>query len=266
MQSARESARRSQCVNNLKQLGLAVQSYITQQNVLPAQTTENTGVAGKSGNFQWWTSWTASLLPHLEQQPLYNALNFNAPMMEASPPIYGANTTVGLTTISTLLCPSESLPRSPSFAFASNANGYAGQFAVSNYAGNYGGPAMIKARSGTIVPNKAKNNLIFNGIAQAGGTPPATGGPVRFQSVTDGMSMSALISEHLLANSSFQSPSSVGVTPGTATGKRGCLRWHSASSSTRGARATPRRSSPPARDCRGRRRRRSTAASEHSGC
>ncbi len=221
VQSARESARRSQCLNNLKQLGLAVQSYITLQNVLPAQTTENTAVVAKSGNFQWWTSWTASLLPHLEQQPLYNALNFNVPMLEASPPIYGANTTVGLTTISTLLCPSESLQRSPSFAFASNASGYTGQFAVSNYAGNYGGPAMIKACSGTIVPNKAKNNLVFNAIAQAGGTPPATGGPVRVQSVTDGMATTALISEHLLANSSFQSPSSVGVTPGTATGKRG---------------------------------------------
>ncbi len=92
VQSARESARRSQCLNNLKQLGLAVQSYITQQNVLPAQTTENTAVVGKSGNYQWWTSWTASLLPHLEQQPLYNALNFDAEV-EASPPIYGADTT-----------------------------------------------------------------------------------------------------------------------------------------------------------------------------
>ena len=46
VQSARESARRTQCLNNLKQLALAVKSYITQHNVLPAQTTENTTVIG----------------------------------------------------------------------------------------------------------------------------------------------------------------------------------------------------------------------------
>ena len=96
VQSARESARRTQCLNNLKQLGLAVKSYVTQHNVLPAQTTENTSVVmGDTSNVQWWTSWTASLLPHIEQQPMYNALNFNVPMLEMAPPLSGANTTVG---------------------------------------------------------------------------------------------------------------------------------------------------------------------------
>ena len=80
-----------------------------------------------------------------------------------------------------MLCPSESLQRSPSFAFASTTSGYTGQFAVSNYAGNYGGPAMIKSCSGTIVPNKVQNNLVFNLITKAGGTPPLTGGPLRIQ-------------------------------------------------------------------------------------
>jgi prepilin-type N-terminal cleavage/methylation domain-containing protein/prepilin-type processing-associated H-X9-DG protein len=221
VQSARESARRTQCLNNLKQLGLAVQSYNTQHNVLPAQTTENTSVIAGSSKVQWWTSWTASLLPHIEQQPLYNALNFNLPMLEMAPPLSGANTTVALVKISALLCPSESVDRSPSFALSGGGSGYTGQFAVSNYAGNYGGPAMIKACSGTIVPNKAKNNLVFNQIAQSGGTPPGTAGPIRAQSIIDGMSTTAILSEHLLANSDLQSPAPIGVTPGNATGKRG---------------------------------------------
>ncbi len=221
VQSARESARKTQCLNNLKQLGLAVQSYLTQYNVLPAQTTENTSVIAGSSKVQWWTSWTASLLPHIEQQPLYNALNFNVPMLEMAPPLSGANTTVALTKIGVLLCPSESLDRSPSFAFSSGGVGYTGQFAASNYAGNYGGPAMIKACSGTIIPNQAKNNVVFNQITQSGGKPPMTAGPIRVQTVVDGMSTTAILGEHLLANYDLQATSTVGVTPGNVTGKRG---------------------------------------------
>jgi prepilin-type N-terminal cleavage/methylation domain-containing protein/prepilin-type processing-associated H-X9-DG protein len=220
VQSAREAARRTQCINNLKQLALAVNSYQTQSNVLPAQTTENTSVVGKSGGVAWWTSWTASLLPHIEQQPLYNALNFNVPMLEMAPPLSGANTTVALVTIKTLLCPSDSLERSPSFSFSGGGAGYTGQFAASNYAGNYGGPAMIKACSGTIIPNQGKNNLVFNQIASSGGKPPVTAGPIRVQMVTDGMSTTALLSEHLLAADPLQSPTTP-LTPGNVAGKRG---------------------------------------------
>ena len=221
VQSARESARRTQCLNNLKQLALAISNYQTQHNVLPAQTTQNTLVVGKSAFVQWWTSWTASLLPHIEQQPMYNALNFNAPMLEMAPPLSGANTTVALTPIKTLLCPSESLDRSPSFAFASGGSGYTGQFAVSNYACNYGGPAMIRSCSGTIIPNQGKNNLVFNQIVQSGGTAPAAAGPIRIQMVTDGMASTALLSEHLLAADPLQAPSAAPPTPGNVAGKRG---------------------------------------------
>src|SRR3954470_23024891 len=76
VQSAREAARRAQCVNNLKQMGLAVHNYISQFDALPAYQIDNTSTWG------WTAPWTALILPHLEQQPLYNAINFSMPMME----------------------------------------------------------------------------------------------------------------------------------------------------------------------------------------
>jgi prepilin-type N-terminal cleavage/methylation domain-containing protein/prepilin-type processing-associated H-X9-DG protein len=224
VQSARESARRTQCVNNLKQLGLAVHSYFTAINVLPSQTLDNVmapGPKGPTGTIQWFTPWTAGLLGSIEQQNLFNALNFNVPMLEFTAPIYGANTTVGLVSISTLLCPSESNPKSPSFAIsASSASGYSGQFAVSNYAGNYGGPATIKACSGTIIPVKGIN-LAFILMAANGETAPLTAGPVRIQAITDGTASTALFSEHLLASVSPGAVTDPSVTPGGVNARRG---------------------------------------------
>ncbi len=218
--AARESARRTQCLNNLKQLALAVTSYVTQTNFLPAQTTENTSYINGAVQPAWWTSWTASVLPQLEQQPLYNALNFNLPMLEMSPPLSGANTTVALVTLSPLLCPSDSIQRPVNYLAGSGGAGYTGQFAVSNYACNYGGPAMIRSCSGTIVPILAKNNVVFQQIVGSGGKPPITAGPIRLALIVDGMSTTALLSEHLLAQDNLQGPW-MPLMPGPGNGRRG---------------------------------------------
>src|SRR4051812_5847915 len=70
VQAAREAARRMQCVNNLKQLGLAVANYESGNGCLPP-----TGCGGITdpGNNDF--SMKARLLPFMEQAPLYNALN-----------------------------------------------------------------------------------------------------------------------------------------------------------------------------------------------
>jgi len=208
VQSAREAARRAQCVNNLKQLGLAVHNYITRQDVLPAHTLDNSQTWG------WFAPWTALILPDIEQMPLYNALNFNLPMLEIGfiSPFYGANTTVGLTSISVLFCPSESIQKSPNFT--------AVEYAMMNYAGNFGGPPMIKSCNGTIVP--VQGNLIFGLMGLLGSPVPTGAGPVRIASITDGTSNTALFSEHLLAygNGVF-AVTDPSVTPGGPNAKRG---------------------------------------------
>jgi prepilin-type N-terminal cleavage/methylation domain-containing protein/prepilin-type processing-associated H-X9-DG protein len=208
VQAAREAARRAQCTNNLKQLGLAVHNYIAQADVFPAQTLDNSATWG------WFAPWTAAILPQMEQQPLFNAINFNLPMLELGfiSPIYGANTTVGLTMIAPLLCPSESMSKSPSYANT--------EYAMTNYAGNFGGPGMIKACNGTIVP--VNGNLLFGLMGLLGSTPPRSCGPVRIATVTDGTSNTALFSEHLLAmgNGVF-APPDPSVRPGSLNGKRG---------------------------------------------
>jgi prepilin-type N-terminal cleavage/methylation domain-containing protein/prepilin-type processing-associated H-X9-DG protein len=208
VQAAREAARRAQCVNNLKQLGLAVHNYISQQDVVPAHTMDNSQTWG------WFAPWTAAILPNMEQQAMYNALNFSVPMLELGfiSPYYGANTTVGLSIIQTLLCPSESLIKTPNLSVDA--------FAPISYAGNFGGPANIRACSGTIIP--VQGSTILGLMAFLGGSTPASAGPVRMASITDGTSNTALFSEHLLAwgNGVFAA-TDPSVSPGSVNGKRG---------------------------------------------
>jgi prepilin-type N-terminal cleavage/methylation domain-containing protein len=74
VQSAREAARRIQCVNNLKQVGLALHNYISAVGVLPPGRF-NSHIAGR-GNC-WGTY--SQLLPEMDQSAILNAFNFNLP-------------------------------------------------------------------------------------------------------------------------------------------------------------------------------------------
>src|SRR5271170_712908 len=74
VQAAREAARRAQCVNNLKQIGIAMHTYMTAFSVLPPGRI-NSHIAGL-GNC-WGTY--AQLLPQLDQQVIFSSFNFNLP-------------------------------------------------------------------------------------------------------------------------------------------------------------------------------------------
>ena len=108
VQSAREAARRAQCVNTLKQIGLALHNYHSTHDSFP-----NGASVTYSGPipFMNWNNWSAQalLLGFTEQTPLYNAANFNLAVWHATrtPLGYAANLTVFNTVVTQYLCPTD---------------------------------------------------------------------------------------------------------------------------------------------------------------
>jgi prepilin-type N-terminal cleavage/methylation domain-containing protein/prepilin-type processing-associated H-X9-DG protein len=110
VQSAREAARRVQCTNNLKQIGLALHGYHDQFNVFPPGYLTLWGANAIHGaphpvSADTGPGWSgfSQVLPQLEQGPLYASLNMNLPCW--SP----ANSTGARTSLSVFLCPSSSV-------------------------------------------------------------------------------------------------------------------------------------------------------------
>jgi prepilin-type N-terminal cleavage/methylation domain-containing protein/prepilin-type processing-associated H-X9-DG protein len=105
VQGAREAARRIQCQNNLKQIGLALHGYHDAWHGFPPAylTRQSTDLELGSG----W-AWGTLILPYLEQKPLYDAANFDLGFGELSAPLLGLreNMTVRRVSLSMFLCPS----------------------------------------------------------------------------------------------------------------------------------------------------------------
>jgi prepilin-type N-terminal cleavage/methylation domain-containing protein/prepilin-type processing-associated H-X9-DG protein len=102
VQSAREAARRIQCTNNLKQLGLGLMNYESSQSVLPPQQVL-LATASSPAALLWHSSWgvTSRLVPFMEQGPMFNSINFTLKTSALD------NSTVVSSTLNVLLCPSE---------------------------------------------------------------------------------------------------------------------------------------------------------------
>ena len=109
VQQAREAARRTQCKNNFKQLGIALHNYHDTHKTMPASPVCTT-TEGASGRYkQAWLGWSglSMLLPYMEQQNIYNRINFNY-RWDANIAGLSTNSTAATRNrIDTFLCPSD---------------------------------------------------------------------------------------------------------------------------------------------------------------
>jgi prepilin-type N-terminal cleavage/methylation domain-containing protein/prepilin-type processing-associated H-X9-DG protein len=167
VQAAREAARRTQCVNNLKQLGLAVANYESSNGCLPP-TGDGLTAEGAGNDF----SMKARLLPFTEQSNIYNALNQSYYGVSYLAP--AIQTTANSATINTFLCPSDA-----------NDPGYMTVIGTKTGQTNYGNCVGVSI---------TLNGLYFDGPAWRM-EDPLNGYPVKFSGIPDGLSNTAIHSE-----------------------------------------------------------------------
>jgi len=161
VQAAREAARRAQCTNNMKQLGIALHNYHSATNSFPPGGCV-TGL-GSFGNNNLWGAWGAHalLLPYLEQQTIYSAINFgwetrNTGAGEA------VNRTAIVTRLNAFLCPSSTLPIIGG-NFTWNIAGVGYIMPGNNYFFSTGSSVMWRGdRNATFSGNPAIPNGLFN--------------------------------------------------------------------------------------------------------
>jgi prepilin-type N-terminal cleavage/methylation domain-containing protein/prepilin-type processing-associated H-X9-DG protein len=142
VQAAREAARRTQCVNNLKQIGLGLHNYHTTQNVFPLGASSGMWSAVGVYNVKQNFGPLAMMLPYMEKTPQYNALNFNWGCEDSNTIIcYLINSTGTNAQIKEFVCPSDPNAGVPDHNGTTNTNNYYASVGTSTWWGLQGNVA-----------------------------------------------------------------------------------------------------------------------------
>ena len=186
VQKVREAAARSKCMNNLKQIGLALHNYEGAYGKWPALYP---GMGPGSTSFDYKYTWSvlAQLNPYLEQTAIYNAMDLTQPMYDAANQITAQNQFAVVQKISLFLCPSDR-----------------GQPVSSAYGVTNMGPTNYVACHGSGLSGGGYGSPIGGD-----GAFPAVNG-VRVTDLIDGTSNTAAMSESILGDGAEISPTQPG--------------------------------------------------------
>jgi prepilin-type N-terminal cleavage/methylation domain-containing protein/prepilin-type processing-associated H-X9-DG protein len=193
VQSAREAARRMQCTNNLKQIGLAIHNYHDTFNRFPSGFIfQAPGMSGRGdrANRAAGFSWHTFILPQLEQANLYNQLNFQLGLWQQP------NRQVVSSQLKVAVCPSAVNPvKNFRVGTASDANGFADPgLTATNYVGCAGAFTQSAYYDS---PDAQKNGIIIEDSN------------LRFANVEDGTSNTFLVGETIYFGVGTDDPATV---------------------------------------------------------
>lgn len=228
VQQAREAARRTQCRNNLHQIGIALHAYHEVHSVFPPAYIGDPFATGTAGGVTYpdgnangpaGFAWGAMLLPQLDQQTLYDSFDFRLPFWT------GTNAALAMTKVPAFLCPS--------------ATGGSDGFAVDRYAGDAWNPTLSATPYSPAISVAHSHYVTNAGVHQPWGRetnftdfsiaeivpqnnnelakvdgPFYRNGRVNVVSVSDGLSHTVFIGEH---SSILSDKTWVGVAPWSAT-------------------------------------------------
>lgn len=221
VQSTREAARRVQCQNHLKQIGLALHNYHAVFDSMPVSMTgadQHDGGAGSG-----FHSWLARILPQLEQSALYEQIHFDHSLSDRTDYSFDGDyvdysiaashldAKAAAAIVPAYLCPSDPI------AFLQHSVGT--QTAPASYAGNIGWPRSSTG-PGVVSPLQRQNGVI--GLHNPASPDPWQQPRIRLASIRDGLSNTLAVGERMISDV-FESSDGFGgsfVSPNTPMAMR----------------------------------------------